>query len=169
MPQLSEIWSSLSTWPALVVGLTVALVSFLLGRLATRVDDRARMRRLRPSRRNIRAGQRFLRTLATRPRHVVGPPRWALTFNTSLGAYELEQIGPDAVHSLRVDFFDTSTVRQFQLAPTIQLSQLPPGLPLTMAIGAPARVLHYGLAIRWDDSFGADQFERLRVADALHE
>lgn len=170
MPEPAHIWSILFSLPTLVVGLavgfTVAVFTFVLNRIGSRYDSRALSRRKQPSRRNLRAGRRFLSELATRGRRFQGPARWSLTFNSSLAAYEVEQHGPDVVHDLRIDFFDTRTKRQSQLSPTIQVAQLPPGLPLTMALGAITRIQHYGLAIRWDDRFGTDQFERLRIKDA---
>jgi len=38
-----------------------------------------------------------------------------------------------------------------------------------MGVGATSRVQHLGLVIRWDDSFGVDQLERLRFADAYRD
>ena len=170
MPQLAEIWSSLGVLPtvvgSLIVGVLLALLGFFLNRLGKRADDRARVRKEQPSRRNIRAGKKFLMTLATRPRNVLGPDRWSLTYNSSLSAYEVAQAGPDDVHAVRIDFLDTRAAKQSQLSPTVTVRLLPAGLPLTMSLGAPSRVQHYGLAIRWDDSFGVDQLERIRVADA---
>jgi hypothetical protein len=81
----------------------------------------------------------------------------------------VEQHGPDVVHDLRIDFFDTRTKRQSQLSPTIRVSQLPPGLPVTMSLGAITRIQHYGLTLRWDDRFGADQFEKIRIKDAVQD
>jgi hypothetical protein len=170
MPEPTDLWSSLFTLPALiatlVAGLLVALFTFALNRLGTRIDQRTQARRENPSRSNIRAGRRYLTRLASRPRNLSGPPRWNLSFNSSLGAYELEQHGPDDVHDVRIDFFDTRKFKQSMLAPTVQVRLLAPGYPITMALGAPARVEHYGIALRWDDAFGTDQFERLRVRDA---
>jgi len=171
MTVTADIVSVLFSLPALIVGLavgiTVALVTFVLNRIGARYDATALDRKQQPTRRNLRAGRKYLSKLATRPRTINGPARWSLTFNSSLGAYEVEQHGPDIVHDLRIDFFDTRTKRQSELSPTVRIAQFPPGLPLTMSLGAPTRVQHYGLAIRWDDHFGADQFEKLRVRDAI--
>jgi hypothetical protein len=84
-----------------------------------------------------------------------------------LEAYEVEQHGPDVVHDLRIDFFDTRTSRQYDLNPTIRLAQFAPRVALTMPLGAISRIQHFGLAIRWDDRYGTDQFEKLRIKDAL--
>ncbi|MFT2706136.1 hypothetical protein [Clavibacter zhangzhiyongii] len=92
-----------------------------------------------------------------------------MTFNSSLEMYEVEQFGPDAAHDVRIDFIDIRTAKQRQLAPTVRMALLHPEIALTMPLGARSRVQHYGLAIRWDDDFGTDQFERLRLADARVE
>ena len=167
MPEPTVIFSLPNLLVGLAVGLTVAGVTFVLNRIGNRYDARALDRGKQPSRRNLRAGRRYLSNLATRHRQVQGPARWSLTFNSSLGAFEVEQHGPDIVHDLRIDFFDTTTKRQHQLTPTIRVAQFAPRLPITMSLGAPTRIQHYGLAIRWDDRFGTDQFEKLRIKDAL--
>lgn len=170
MAEPTDFWSSLFTLPALiatlVAGLLVALFTFGLNRLGARLDQRAQGRKERPSRREIRAGRRHLTRLATQPRNVAGPARWSLSFNSSLGAYEVEQHGPGDAHDVQIDFFNTDAVKQSVLAPTVRVRLLPPGLPVTMALGAPARIKNYGLALRWDDAFGTNQFERLRLRDA---
>lgn len=170
MTEPTDFWSSLFTLPALiatlVAGLLVALFAFVLNRLGARLDQRAQSHKERPSRRNIRAGRRHLTRLAVQPRNVTGPARWSLSFNSSRGAYEVEQHGPGDAHDVRIDFFNTDTIKQSVLTPTVQVRLLPPGLPVTMALGAPTRIQHYGLALRWDDDFGTDQFEKLRLRDA---
>lgn len=168
MLMAADLWSFLSTLPAVIstlaAGLIVAVVAFVLNRLGSRADRRADRQR-GPSRRNIRAGRRYLSRLARRPRKIDGPARWSVEFNRSLAAYEVTQHGPDDVHDLRLDFFDTRTMRQTVLTPTVRVSLLPPGLPVTMRLGATSRTQHVGIALRWDDTFGTDQFERLRIGD----
>lgn len=51
------------------------------------------------------------------------------------------------------------------LNPTIRLAQFAPRVALTMPLGAISRIQHFGLAIRWDDRYGTDQFEKLRIKD----
>lgn len=167
MPDLAAVWSTLFSLPALLVGISVAVFAFFLNRLGNRYDARALERRQRPSRRNLGLGRKYLSKLAADRPAFRGPARWSLTFNSSLGAYEVEQRGPDVVHDVRIDFFDARTKRQSQLSPTVRVAQLPPGVPLTMSLGAPTRIRHYGLAIRWDDQFGSGQFDKLRIEDAL--
>lgn len=170
MPASTDPWSSLFTLPAVIAalaaGVVVALFTFVLNRLGARIDRKSEDRNERSSRRSIRAGRRYLTQLATQPRKLAGPARWSLTFNSSLAAYEVEQHGPGEVHDVRIDFFDTHVIKQSVLAPTVRVRLLAPGIPVTMALGTPARIQHYGLALRWDDAFGANQFERLRVRDA---
>jgi len=173
MPVSTDPWSSLFTLPAVIAtlaaGLVVALFTFALNRLGARIDRSSEDRKERPSRRSIRAGRRYLTRLATQPRKLAGPARWSLTFNSSLAAYEVEQHGPGDVHDVRIDFYDTQAIKQSLLTPTVRVRLLAPGIPVTMALGAPARIQHYGLALRWDDAFGADQLERLRVRDARQD
>lgn len=173
MQQLADIWSSLGDLPAvvatLIAGALVAVIAFVLSRLGKRADDRAESRKGRPSRRAIRAAQKHLTSLAARPRNVAGAARWSLTFNTSLSAYEVEQHGPDDTHDVRIDVIDARTAKQTQPSPTVRIRVLPSGIPLTMGVGATSRVQHLGLVIRWDDSFGVDQLERLRFADAYRD
>jgi len=166
VPAIAEIWSSLFTLPTLVVALAAALVGFLLTRLGHRLDARSSARADRPSRRAERKGRGFSTKLATRRPNFVGPKRWKITFDPSLEHYEIEQHGPDSVHNLRLDFFDTSKKEQKNLNPTIRFAIFPAGIPLSMPLGAWSRIQNFGVAIRWDDQYGTDQFDRLLIREA---
>ena len=166
MPAPADFWSSLFTLPTLVVAVVVALLTFGLNRLGNRLDSKSRDGQTKPSRRNARHGRRFLSQLAKRDPSYQGPQRWTLSFNSSLDVYEVENHGPDAVHDLRIDFYDASKTQQSGLNPTIRFGLYPVGVPLAMPLGASSRINGFGMAIRWDDQYGTDQFDKILIKDA---
>lgn len=158
--------------PGVVVGAAaLGVVSLVFTRVNKALDRRGdrkaaeAARTPRASAGNRRKGQRFVNNLARRRLRRAGPPRWFVVYEPDLASYSLEHRCPGHVHNLRVDIF-TRGMKPRAVGATLGVPLMPPGLPLTMPLGAPSRARTYVLGLRWDDDYGVDQFERLPLARA---
>lgn len=115
-------------------------------------------------------GERFLLRIARGPQLREGPRRWRLTYNSDFAQHQLENVASDYVHDVKIDVFTSSRVKpRLVSTQTILLSQLAPSLPMMLPLGALSRAKDFIVCVRWDDSYGTDQLERFRVADAPFE